>query len=151
VLEALDPWEIGRLDRNLALRARGGTRGLREAGVPKEGSAARSTRLATQDSGEEFRLDTELFDATHQAHTGKAARRVPAGSKLELYKNEDEFTAAFIDARTCNGFSMSFSRFPNQQPPAAAVSPRNPNPLIGNPAHPVERRASSPGHAARAQ
>jgi len=103
----------------------------------KEGSAARIHSMATQDSGEEnFRLDTETIRRQHtQAIQEKAcAPPSPAGSKLELYKNETSSPAAFIDGKKpAMDSGMSFSRLPET---SSAASRRRfaaaiPTPLIG--------------------
>ena len=72
-----------------------------------------------------FRLDTELFDAnTPKPIQEKLRAAVPAGSKLELYKNEDEFTAAFIDGKNLQWIQHELQSLPEPAaPPAAAVSP----------------------------
>jgi len=47
-----------------------------------------------------FRLDHELFDAnTPKAVKEKLRAAVPAGSSVVLYKNMDEFKAAFQDGK----------------------------------------------------
>ena len=47
-----------------------------------------------------FRLDTELFDATTpKASQEKLRAAVPAGSSVMLYKNMEEFKAAFQDGK----------------------------------------------------
>jgi hypothetical protein len=65
-----------------------------------------------------FRLDIELFDAnTPKAVQGKLRAAVPAGATVDLYKNMDEFKAAFQD-----GKNLEWIRHELQSLPEPAVS-----------------------------
>jgi hypothetical protein len=60
-----------------------------------------------------FRLDNELFETnTPKAAKEKLRAAAPAGASVFLYKNMEEFKAAFQ-----NGFSTSFSLFRNREHP----------------------------------
>ncbi len=72
-----------------------------------------------------FRLDTELLDAnTPKPIQEKLRATVPAGARVELYKNEDEFTAAFKDGKNLQWIQHELQTLPGPAaPPAVPVPP----------------------------
>jgi dienelactone hydrolase len=73
-----------------------------------------------------FRLDNELFDTnTPKAAQEKLRARVPAGATVDLYRNMEEFKAAFQDGKNLQWIQHELRLLTETGPPtsnAAAVS-----------------------------
>jgi len=74
-----------------------------------------------------FRLDGELFDNnTPKDAQEKLRRAVPAGSSVSLYKNMDEFKAAFEDGKNLEWIQRELQSLPAPpETPATATSSRH--------------------------
>ncbi|MGA9352077.1 MAG: alpha/beta hydrolase, partial [Terriglobales bacterium] len=74
-----------------------------------------------------FRLDDELFDEiTPKDSQQKMRRAVPAGSSVMLYKNMDEFKAAFEDGKNLEWIQHELQSLPAPaETPAARTSPES--------------------------
>jgi hypothetical protein len=70
-----------------------------------------------------FRLDDELFDTvTPKAAQEKLRAAVPAGSTVELYKNMQEFSAAFGTGKNLQWIQHELQALPEPAPPNTTVA-----------------------------
>ena len=123
VLEALDPWaDWSTWMRNSPLVPEEERQGYLKPEFLKTVAAMDPVDVLPKIQAKKFRLDDELFDtATPRAIMEKLRSVAPAGATVRLYKDMDEFKAAFQDGKNLECIKKELESVPGATPSARVL------------------------------